>query len=179
MKIAANAVKHLKFRTDRGLNEIYGFAQNPRIVSGDRGLRSAGKELLHEPNVVCIDIRLVRERDVGGLEVKTERGWIAAPPIDGSLVCNIGDMLDRLTGGLYRSTPHRVSNRSGRGRLSMPFFFDPAFDARIVPLPDRAVAPRDLRERWDHANPHDFDGTYGDYLIGKVGKVFPELCRTL
>jgi isopenicillin N synthase-like dioxygenase len=124
-------------------------------------------------------LTLLAQDDVGGLEVKTERGWIAAPPIDGSLVCNIGDMLDRLTGGLYRSTPHRVSNRSGRGRLSMPFFFDPAFDARIVPLPDRAVAARDLRERWDHANPHDFDGTYGDYLIGKVGKVFPELRRNL
>jgi polar amino acid transport system ATP-binding protein len=59
----------------------------------------------------------------------------------------------------------------------MPFFFDPAFDARIVPLPERTVAKSDPRERWDRANPHEFDGTYGDYLLGKVSKVFPELTR--
>jgi isopenicillin N synthase-like dioxygenase len=122
-------------------------------------------------------LTLLAQDDVGGLEVKTERGWIAAPPIDGALVVNIGDMLDRLTGGLYRSTPHRVSNQSGRGRLSMPFFFDPAFDARIVPLPERTVAALDPRERWDNANPHDFDGTYGDYLLAKVSRVFPDLHR--
>ena len=123
-------------------------------------------------------LTLLAQDDVGGLEVKTERGWISAPPIDGALVCNIGDMLDRLTGGLYRSTPHRVRNQSGRGRLSMPFFFDPAFDARIGRLPERTVATFDPRERWDNANPHDFDGTYGDYLLAKVSKVFPALRTT-
>ena len=44
-------------------------------------------------------------------------------------------MLDRMTGGLYRSTPHRVRlNRSGRDRLSFPLFFDPDFDVRIEPI---------------------------------------------
>ena len=52
-----------------------------------------------------------------------------APPVRGALVCNIGDMLDRLTGGWYRSTPHRVRNLSGHGRLSFPFFLDPGFAA--------------------------------------------------
>ncbi len=33
--------------------------------------------------------------------------------------------------------------------------------------------------RWDKANPHTFEGTYGDYLLGKVGKVFPQLVATL
>ena len=32
-----------------------------------------------------------------------------------------------------------------------------------------------LRKRWDRASVHAFEGTYGDYLLGKVGKVFPEL----
>ncbi|MDE2474263.1 MAG: isopenicillin N synthase family oxygenase [Alphaproteobacteria bacterium] len=114
----------------------------------------------------------------GGLQVKTTSGWIDAPPIPGTLVCNIGDMLDRLTGGLYRSTPHRAKNVSGRGRLSFPFFFDPDFDARVRPLPERALLiADDSQTRWDRQSVHGFSGTYGEYLLGKVSHVFPELRR--
>ncbi len=81
-----------------------------------------------------------------------------------------------MTRGLYRSTPHRVRNLAARDRLSMPFFFDPNFFARVQPidLPGRE-APNDQADRWDGANVHAFQGTYGDYLLNKVGKVFPEL----
>jgi isopenicillin N synthase-like dioxygenase len=123
-------------------------------------------------------LTLLAQDDIGGLAVKTPHGWIDAPPIPGALVCNIGDMLDRLTAGAYRSTPHRVLNASGRSRLSFPFFFDPGFDARIVPLPDHAqYVHDDSSERWDRANVHTFSGTYGDYLLGKVSKVFPDLAQ--
>jgi polar amino acid transport system ATP-binding protein len=85
-------------------------------------------------------------------------------------------MLDRMTGGLYRSTPHRVRlNTSGRDRLSFPLFFDPEFDVRIEPI--RSVEIDDRRTRWDGASVHAFEGTYGDYVLAKVGKVFPELRR--
>ena len=123
-------------------------------------------------------LTLLAQDELGGLQVKSRSGWIEAPPIPGTLVCNIGDMLDRLTGGLYRSTPHRVRNVSGKGRLSFPLFFDPDFSAQIVPLPERAAtAHDDSSERWDRANVHAFEGTYGDYLMAKIGKVFPELKR--
>ena len=123
-------------------------------------------------------LTLLAQDQLGGLQVKTPQGWISAPPIEGALVCNLGDMLDRLTGGWFRSTPHRVRNVSGRGRLSFPFFFDPGFDAKILPLPDRArQTSDDSAQRWDRANLHAFTGTYGDYLLAKVAKVFPELAR--
>jgi isopenicillin N synthase-like dioxygenase len=123
-------------------------------------------------------LTLLAQDDCGGLQVKARDGWIEAPPIAGTLVCNIGDMLDRLTGGVYRSTPHRVRNISGRERMSFPLFFDPAFAAVIEPLPAHSAHARDdSNERWDKANVHAFDGTYGDYLLGKVGKVFPDLGR--
>jgi isopenicillin N synthase-like dioxygenase len=113
----------------------------------------------------------------GGLQVRTPGGWIDAPPLAGTFVANIGDMLDRLTGGWYRSTAHRVRNASGRDRLSFPFFFDPDFTAEIPPLPGRAAVTAGGRPRWDGQNLHAFTGTYGDYLLGKVSKVFPQLRR--
>ena len=112
----------------------------------------------------------------GGLQVKTPEGWIAAPPLPGTLVCNIGDMLDRLTGGWYLSTPHRVRNDSGEERLSFPLFFDPDFAAEMVPLPPEAAKGKGTSvARWDKADLQAFTGTYGDYLLSKVSKVFPEL----
>jgi len=125
-------------------------------------------------------LTLLAQDAQGGLQVKTPRGWIDAPPVPGTLVCNIGDMLDRLTGGWFRSTPHRVRNVSGHDRLSFPLFFDPDFAARIEPLPRHAAIgaeaiAEDRAHRWDGASVHSFSGTYGDYLLNKVGKVFPHL----
>ena len=123
-------------------------------------------------------LTILLQDDVGGLQVKTPGGWVEAPPVPGTFVCNIGDMLDRMTGGLYRSTPHRVAiNRSGRDRLSFPLFFDPNFFSRVERIQGLADQPPrdDAAERWDRANVHAFHGRYGDYLLAKVGKVFPEL----
>ncbi len=119
-------------------------------------------------------LTLLAQDEHGGLQVKAPGGWIEAPPIEGALVCNIGDMLERLTGGRYRSTPHRVKNVSGHDRLSFPLFFDPDFTAKMAPLPGM-TATIGADGRWDGASVHDFDGTYGDYLLSKVAKVFPNL----
>ena len=128
-------------------------------------------------------LTILKQDDSGGLQVKSRTRWIEAPPIAGSFVCNLGDMLDRMTGGRYRSTPHRVKNKAGRDRLSFPFFFDPAWDARVRPidpsLSDGESPPDDAAERWDRTSVHAFHGTYGEYLLGKVGKVFPDLQKSV
>jgi isopenicillin N synthase-like dioxygenase len=73
----------------------------------------------------------------GGLQVKMKSGqWVEAPPISGTLVCNIGDLLARWSNDRFASTLHRVINRSGRARYSIPVFFDPHTDT--------VVDPRDL-----------------------------------
>ncbi len=113
----------------------------------------------------------------GGLQVKTKSAWIDATPIPNSFVCNIGDMLDRLTGGRYLSAPHRVQSPEEHDRLSFPFFFDPNFNAEVKPLSLDVDVHDNKAERWDHASVHEFRGTYGDYLLSKVSKVFPELGR--
>lgn len=123
-------------------------------------------------------LTILLQDDVGGLQVKTPRGWIDAPPLPGSFVCNIGDMLDRATGGAYRSTPHRVRNLTSRSRLSIPFFFDPAMDARVEPIEAQPRVEDDAADRWDRTSVHLFEGTYGEYLLAKVARVFPALART-
>jgi isopenicillin N synthase-like dioxygenase len=124
-------------------------------------------------------LTLLAQDRYGGLQVKTPAGWIEAPPIEGAMVCNIGDMLERLTGGRYKSTPHRVKNVSGHDRLSFPLFFDPDFQAPMRALPsvasDASRAAADRAERWDAASVHEFEGSYGEYLLDKVAKVFPQL----
>ena len=118
-------------------------------------------------------LTILRQDEIGGLQIKSGDRWIDAPPIENSFVCNIGDMLERMTGGLFRSTPHRVRNRSARGRLSFPFFFDPNWDARIQPI--RTPETASAATRWDGENAFDFSGTYGDYILRKVARVFPDL----
>jgi isopenicillin N synthase-like dioxygenase len=121
-------------------------------------------------------VTILAQDDRGGLEVRTPGGWVAVPPRPGSLVCNIGDMLERLTGGQYRSTPHRVRNRSDGDRLSFPFFLDPSWDATVQALPIAGPPADDgAAGRWDNASVHDVTGTYGDYLTAKVARVFPGL----
>lgn len=74
---------------------------------------------------------------VGGLQIKNLDGdWVYAPPIEGTLIVNVGDLLSRWTDGYYRSTPHRVINQSGKERLSLVLAFDPnaetMIDARTI-----------------------------------------------
>jgi isopenicillin N synthase-like dioxygenase len=80
----------------------------------------------------------------GGLEVRTRAGdWIAAPTVEGALLCNIGDCLMRWTNDVYVSTPHRVVSRRGQERYSIAFFLDPT-PRRWWPCcrPARSVAKR-------------------------------------
>ena len=121
-------------------------------------------------------LTMLKQDRTAGLEVRSKSGWIEANPIPNSFICNIGDMLDRMTGGIYRSTAHRVKSPA-QDRLSFPFFFDPNFNARVEPIVMGGGIDDDRNQRWDRASVHEFRGTYGDYLLNKVSKVFPQLRR--
>ena len=122
-------------------------------------------------------LTLLAQDHRGGLQVKRLDGsWIEVAPTPGVIICNLGDMLERLTGGQYRSTPHRVRNVSGESRISFPYFFDPSWNATVptLPLIDLSETPKD-GGRWDGKDVQAWEGMYGDYLTAKVAKVFPEL----
>ena len=118
--------------------------------------------------------------------------WVDATPIDSSFVVNLGDALEHNTGGLLRATPHRVTQRlnATSSRFSFPFFYDPSFSAVMQSVTshfseyDKDLLQRRLKDdasinRWDSQDPTLFQGTYGDYLLKKVSKVFPLLAQKL
>ncbi|KAJ7727383.1 hypothetical protein B0H16DRAFT_1590848 [Mycena metata] len=77
----------------------------------------------------------------GGLQVQNADGnWIDAVPIPGTFVINLGDQFARWTNDVFKSTLHRVTNRSSRERYSMPLFFGTDYDVRLEPLPS-CVSP--------------------------------------
>jgi isopenicillin N synthase-like dioxygenase len=95
-----------------------------------------------------LELGLAEHRDLGGctlllqdetpgLEVQAADGtWIAAPPIAGSLVVNIGDWMSIWSGGRFVSTLHRAVNRAAHDRYSIPLFMIPDYDVTIEPLPE-------------------------------------------
>lgn len=123
-------------------------------------------------------LTLLAQDDIGGLEVRIDDRWVPIEPVRDSLVCNMGDMLDRMTGGRYRSTVHRVRAPVDRSRYSFPFFFDPGWDAEVRPIPfDGGHAHGPRPRRWDGSDLAELSGTYGEYLTTKVSRVFPDLAQ--
>jgi isopenicillin N synthase-like dioxygenase len=81
-------------------------------------------------------ITILTQDPVGGLELRKRDGeWVGAPYIDGTFVINIGDLLAQWTNDVYVSNLHRVVNRSGRERYSIPTFFNLNFDTAVAVLP--------------------------------------------
>ena len=111
---------------------------------------------------------------MGGLEIRNRDGdWVAVPPIPGTLVLNVGEVLKVWTDGVLSSTVHRVINRSGHERYSIPFFMFPSYDALISPLirnPDPAnVAPENLHT----SMPRDKPFVYGHWKAQASANIYP------
>lgn len=123
-------------------------------------------------------LALVLQDEHQGLEVRADDGgWIAATPVPGTLVVNVGEALEVATGGYLRANVHRVvAPRDGADRYSVPFFLAPRYDAAVPPieLPDELVA-RARGVEQDPANP-----IYAEYgrkaLVGWL-RSHPEVAR--
>ncbi|KAI4216923.1 MAG: hypothetical protein LQ351_000872 [Letrouitia transgressa] len=97
----------------------------------------------------CVTLLLADETP-GALQVWVDGRWIGADPRPGALVVNIGDMMERWSGGRWKSTRHRVVHRGKGYRVSVPFFFEPDFEAKVP------------------GKEGEGEVVYGEYLMQKV-----------
>jgi isopenicillin N synthase-like dioxygenase len=94
-----------------------------------------GRQFGLRPHADTTAFTILAQGDESGLQVQNGEAWIEVPPISGTFVINIGDMMARWTNDRFASTPHRVINRSGRERFSIAFFAIPDFDAVVECVP--------------------------------------------
>ena len=114
-------------------NSVLRLLHYPPVAEGAAGIRSGAHEDINA-------ITLLLGAEEAGLEIRLADGrWLPVSPAPGELVVNVGDMLQRLTNNVLKSTTHRVRNpapdRQGRSRYSMPFFlhFRPDFAIETLP----------------------------------------------
>ena len=110
---------------------------------------------------------ILLQDQIGGLEVQNADGeWVAATPMEGAFVVNVGDMLQNWTNGRFISIKHRVINRSGKERYSVPYFLNPDLTALVEPLPEFV----------SDDNPPRFEPVHvGEFLSKRFDSIWPRM----
>nr|Q9ZQZ1.1 RecName: Full=1-aminocyclopropane-1-carboxylate oxidase; Short=ACC oxidase; AltName: Full=Ethylene-forming enzyme; Short=EFE [Dendrobium crumenatum]AAD02104.1 1-aminocyclopropane-1-carboxylate oxidase [Dendrobium crumenatum] len=97
----------------------------PELIKGLRAHTDAGGIIL-----------LFQDDTVSGLQLLKDEEWIDVPPMRHSIVVNIGDQLEVITNGKYKSVMHRVVAQTNGNRMSIASFYNPGSDAVIFPAPE-------------------------------------------
>ncbi|NEW93849.1 2-oxoglutarate and iron-dependent oxygenase domain-containing protein [Rhodopseudomonas sp. BR0M22] len=122
-------------------------------------------------------VTILLQDSVAGLQVETDDGWIDAPPLPGSFVVNIGEILELASNGTLRANVHRVvSPPAGTDRLSVAFFLGARLDASVpvLQLPP-TLAPHARGITQDPKNPL-FREVGRNYLKGRL-RSHPDVAR--
>lgn len=151
---------YFKTRANFGNSILRPLHYPPIIDEGTPSVRAAAHE---DINVITL---LIGSREPG-LEVLSKSGaWIPVTILEGAIVCNVGDMLQRLTNGVLPSTTHRVVNPpapySSKSRYSIPFFLHFNSDVMIDALDSCVTAENPKRDEPISAN---------DYLMERLREI--------
>ncbi|MED6153818.1 hypothetical protein PIB30_105786 [Stylosanthes scabra] len=85
---------------------------------------------------------LLQANEIEGLQIRKDENWLPIKPIPNAFVVNIGDMLEIMTNGIYRSIEHRATVNSEKERLSIATFQNPRMDSLLSPAPTLVTAER-------------------------------------
>nr|AAC48977.1 1-aminocyclopropane-1-carboxylate oxidase [Pelargonium x hortorum]prf//2104412A aminocyclopropane carboxylate oxidase [Pelargonium x hortorum] len=106
----------------------------PDLIKGLRAHTDAGGLIL-----------LFQDDKVSGLQLLKDGKWVDVPPMHHSIVINLGDQLEVITNGKYKSIEHRVIAQSDGTRMSIASFYNPGSDAVIYPAP--ALLEKETEEK--------------------------------
>lgn len=135
-----------------------------RDPAADEADRPVGLGIHHHTDAGALTLLLTDGRP--GLQVLKDDAWVPVDPVPGGLIVNIGDMAQVWSNDAYLAPVHRVLAMEDEARLSLAFFFNPAYLAVIRPL-DSTVGPgrppryRDLP--WSEFRRRRADGDFADY----------------
>ena len=87
--------------------------------------------------------------------------------VPGAFVCNVGDLCERWTNGVFKSTVHRVVTGGERERCSCAFFWEPNFETAVAPLPQCVSEERPAKYP---------PTTYGEYILQKYAATHSGFC---
>lgn len=137
---------------------------DPLAGAAIENLPDAGLGVHHHTDAGALTILL--QDEVGGLQVYRDDCWHDIPPVDGAFVINTGDMMQVWSNDSYQAATHRVLAMESCDRYSIPFFFNPAVDTRVSPLPTVISNSRPPAYRtidWAEFRGKRTDGDYADY----------------
>jgi len=81
-------------------------------------------------------LTILLDDGVEGLQVRKDEQWFTVAPVPGALIINIGDLLQIVSNGKYKSAEHRVVANTTENRMSIVIFFMPESDVLIGPAPE-------------------------------------------
>lgn len=132
--------------------------------AGDGADRPVGLGIHHHSDAGALTVLLTDGR--AGLQVLKDGAWIAVDPVPGGLIINIGDMAQVWSNDRYPAPLHQVLAMETHARLSLAYFFNPAYSAVIRPLPSTVGADTPARYRdlsWSEFRRRRAEGDFADY----------------
>ncbi|MFP6806618.1 MAG: 2OG-Fe(II) oxygenase family protein [Pseudomonadales bacterium] len=136
---------------------------DPLEIADRADVANLGDMALHhhtDPGILT----LLLQDMIGGLQARSsDDGWIDVPPVEGVIVVNLGDSMQVWTNDVYKSAIHRVLPMKGNTRYSTPYFYSPARDAILEPLPLlQTGSPRYTSFTWKEYIQGRIDDNYTD-----------------